>query len=126
VHRLLSTIDGPERATMTEPVEQHWRYDERVAQGFRVERLLTWLGWAVLVLGGAGLALILVLLIAGNIGVDEALAAALGTSLATILSGATAYGAGTAVGLAAARLEINRPTVRVDDPDGHATDPPPT
>jgi hypothetical protein len=42
----------------------------------------------------------------GDLSTEQAISLILGTCLATILSGATAYGSGTNVGLGAERLEI--------------------
>jgi hypothetical protein len=78
--------------------------DERVEHGLIVERVLTRLGWLVLMLGVIGLGTIALQWLWGDLTAEKALAAAGGTALATILSGAAAYGSGTNIGLSAARL----------------------
>lgn len=78
--------------------------DDRVEHALMVERVLTRLGWLVLMLGVIGLGAITLEWLSGNLTTEKALAAAGGTALATILSGATAYGSGTNIGLGAARL----------------------
>jgi hypothetical protein len=62
------------------------------------------LGWLVLMLGVIGLGAIALQWLLGDLTAERALAAAGGTTLATILSGAAAYGSGTNIGLSAARL----------------------
>ena len=42
----------------------------------------------------------------GELNLDQAVSLILGTALATVLSGATAYGSGVNVGLGAERLEL--------------------
>ena len=91
--------------------------DARIAHAFLVERILTTLGWFVLVIGFVALVLIAWQLSTGELDLEQAAARALGTALATVLSGATAYGSGTGIGLAAARLDLSRP----DGPSGAAT-----
>ena len=78
--------------------------DERVEHALMVERVLTRLGWLVLMLGLVGLGAITLEWLSGGLTTEKALAAAGGTALAAILSGATAYGSGTNIGLGAARL----------------------
>jgi hypothetical protein len=77
---------------------------EMVSHARAVSQLLTRLGWAVLVIGVLAVVGTLVELALGDISLERALGLMLGTSLAGILSGATAYGAGTNVGLSAERL----------------------
>jgi hypothetical protein len=81
-----------------------WEIDERVEHALMVERVLTRLGWLVLMLGVIGLGAIASQWLLGDLTAEKALAAAGGTTLATILSGAAAYGSGTNIGLSAARL----------------------
>lgn len=79
-------------------------YAGRIEHAFAVERILTWLGWLV---AGVGVLAILWQLGAAVLGITDwsrAVYVCLGILAATVLSGATAYGSGTNVGLAAARL----------------------
>ena len=68
--------------------------------------MLQRLGWSVGVLGLAGVAIFAVLWAIGDLDIEQAISLILGTCLATILSGATAYGSGVNVGLGAERLEL--------------------
>ena len=77
---------------------------EKVEHARMVERVLVRLGWLVLVLGLLTVVGTLVELAVGDISVDRALGVILGTALAGILSGVTAYGSGVNVGLSAERL----------------------
>ena len=43
---------------------------------------------------------------AGDLDAEQGLSLVLGTTLATVLSGVTAYGAGVNIGLGAARLQV--------------------
>jgi hypothetical protein len=78
----------------------------KVEHAREVERVLQRLGWAVAVLGAAGVITFTMLWIVGQIGPDQGISLILGTSLATVLSGATAYGSGVNVGLGAERLDL--------------------
>jgi hypothetical protein len=78
----------------------------KVKHAREVEGFLERLGWSVAVLGIIGVALYAVLWGLGDLNTDQAISLILGTCLATILSGATAYGSGTNVGLGAERLEL--------------------
>jgi len=82
---------------------------ERVRRARDVEVVLHRLGWAVLVIGVCALIGIAVLLVTGDLDLEQALAAFLTTVLGSILAGASAYGAGTNVGLGADRLELALP-----------------
>lgn len=82
---------------------------ERVRRARDVEVVLHRLGWAVLVIGVCALVGIAVLLATGDLDLEQALAAFLSTVLGSILAGASAYGAGTNVGLGADRLELALP-----------------
>jgi hypothetical protein len=82
--------------------------DERVAHALLVERVLTRFGWFVLVVGVATIALIVWQFAIGDLELEQALEAAFGAALATVLSGAVAYGSGTNVGLGAARLALSQ------------------
>jgi hypothetical protein len=78
----------------------------KVEHALAVERVLRWVGWSVAALGIIGVIGFVVLWIVGELDVDQAISLILGTALATILSGATAYGSGVNVGLGAVRLEL--------------------
>jgi hypothetical protein len=78
----------------------------KVAHAREVERYLQWLGWSVAVLGVLGLASFSALWVTGQLSLLEGVSFILGTALAAILSGATAYGSGVNVGLGAERLEL--------------------
>ena len=79
---------------------------DRVARAHRVERILLTLGWIVAAVGLVGAAVFAGFWIAGDLNAEQAVSLILGTTLATILSGATAYGAGVNVGLGADRLSL--------------------
>ena len=64
------------------------------------------LGWFVAAVGLVGAAVFAGFWIAGDLNAEQAVSLILGTTLATILSGATAYGAGVNVGLGADRLSL--------------------
>ncbi len=87
-------------------MEREARISAKVKHAREVERLLLRLGWAVAVLGVAGVVIFTVLWIIGEIGTEQGISLILGTSLATVLSGATAYGSGVNVGLGAERLDL--------------------
>ncbi len=78
----------------------------KVEHAREVERMLQWLGWSVAVLGLAGVAVFTVLWAVGDLSVEQGVSLILGTCLATILAGATAYGSGVNVGLGAERLDL--------------------
>ena len=77
----------------------------RIARARAVARLMRRLGWVSLAVGVVALVGIVVLLAAGEMSVDEALLAATGTSLVTMVSGAATYGSGMNLTLSASRLE---------------------
>jgi hypothetical protein len=87
-------------------MEPQARIAAKVEHAREVEGFLVRLGWAVAALGLLGVVVYAVLWGLGDLGTDQAISLILGTCLATILSGATAYGSGTNVGLGAERLEI--------------------
>jgi Na+/phosphate symporter len=92
---------------------------EKVARARGVERALMFVGWIVLVIGVAGMAVTVALWIAGQIDLDQAVAMLLGTILGSVLSGATAYGSGVNVGLGAERLALAlRAAAPASDSDG--------
>ena len=78
----------------------------KVEHARQVERVLLWLGWSVAVLGIGGVVAFSALWATGDLNAEQAVGAILGTALAAILSGASAYGSGTNVGLGAERLEL--------------------
>jgi hypothetical protein len=87
-------------------MERQDRISVKVEHALAVERVLRWVGWSVAALGIIGVVGFVILWIVGELDVDQAVSLILGTALATILSGATAYGSGVNVGLGAVRLEI--------------------
>ncbi len=78
----------------------------KVAHAREVERYLQWLGWSVAALGCLGLVAFTALTVDGTLSTLEGISFILGTALAAILSGATAYGSGVNVGLGAERLDL--------------------
>lgn len=78
----------------------------KVGHARRVETFLLRLGWLVAVVGFAGMVTFTVLWITGDLNAEQGLSLVLGTTLATALSGATAYAAAVNIGLGAERLEI--------------------
>jgi hypothetical protein len=87
-------------------MDRHDRISAKVAHARTVENVLLWLGWSVAVLGVIGVAVFAALWAVGELSLDQGISLILGTALATILSGATAYGSGVNVGLGAERLEL--------------------
>ena len=87
-------------------MEPQERITAKVEHAREVEGTLRRLGWSVAVLGLAGVAVFAVLWGLGDLDIEQAISLILGTCLATTLSGATAYGSGTNIGLGAERLEI--------------------
>jgi hypothetical protein len=82
------------------------RISAKVGHARQVGGTLQWIGWSVGVLGVAGVVAFVALWAVGELDVDQGISLILGTALATILSGATAYGSGVSVGLGAERLEL--------------------
>jgi len=80
--------------------------DERLADAHRIERLLRGLGWFVAAIGVVGMGVFVGFWIAGELNAEQAISLVLGTMLATVLSGASAYGSGVNIGLGAARLRL--------------------
>lgn len=78
----------------------------RLDHARRIERLLQRLGWFVVAVGVVGTGVFVGFWIAGELNAEQAVSLLLGTMLATVLSGATAYGSGVNIGLGAARLEL--------------------
>jgi predicted anti-sigma-YlaC factor YlaD len=79
---------------------------EQVQQARKVGRVLRWLGWSLICLGVVGIGAFSVLWAIGDVDAEQALGLILGTALASILSGAAAYGSGVNVGLGAERLNL--------------------
>jgi hypothetical protein len=87
-------------------MEREARITAKVEHARGVERILQLLGWSVAVLGLAGVIVFTILWTLGDLNAEQGISLILGTSLATVLSGATAYGSGVNVGLGAERLEL--------------------
>ena len=78
----------------------------KIEHARQVEKALLWLGWLVGVLGAVGMAVFTVFWVAGDLTAEQGLSLVLGTTLATVLSGAGVYGAGVNIGLGAERLRL--------------------
>jgi hypothetical protein len=78
----------------------------KVEHARQVEKVLLWLGWLVALVGATGMAVYAALWAAGDLSAEQGVSLVLGTTLATALSGATAYGAGVNIGLGAERLQL--------------------
>ncbi|HXP19135.1 MAG TPA: hypothetical protein VN840_05760 [Streptosporangiaceae bacterium] len=87
-------------------MEDQGRIAAKVTHARQVERVLLWLGWSVAALGVAGIVAFSALWAVGDLDVEQAVGAILGTALAAILSGASAYGSGVNLGLGAERLDL--------------------
>jgi hypothetical protein len=87
-------------------MERQDRISAKVAHARQVGGFLQWTGWSVGALGVAGVVVFIALWVVGELDIDQGISLILGTALATILSGATAYGSGVNVGLGAERLEL--------------------
>jgi hypothetical protein len=87
-------------------MESQDRISAEVAHARQVGGVLQWTGWSVGVLGVVGVVVFVALWVVGELDIDQGISLILGTALATILSGATAYGSGVNVGLGAERLEL--------------------
>ena len=85
----------------------------KVEHARKVGHVLQWLGWSVICLGVVGIAAFSVLWAIGEVDAEQALGLILGTALASILSGAAAYGSGVNLGLGADRLSL---AISADDP----------
>jgi hypothetical protein len=72
----------------------------------QVARVLYWLGRLVAAVGAAGMAVFTAFWAAGDLSAEQGVSLVLGTTLATVLSGAAAYGAGVNIGLGAERLQL--------------------
>ena len=78
----------------------------RLDHARRIELVLQRLGWFVAAIGVVGIGVFIGFWIAGELSAEQAVSLVVGTMLATVLSGASAYGAGVNIGLGAARLEL--------------------
>jgi len=78
----------------------------KVEYARQVEKVLHWLGRLVAAVGVAGMAVFTAFWAAGDLNAEQGVSLVLGTTLATVLSGATAYGAGVNIGLGAERLHL--------------------
>jgi len=87
-------------------MEGQARITAKVEHARAVEQVLQWLGWSVAALGALGVVAFSLLWGLGELNLDQAVSLILGTALATVLSGATAYGSGVNVGLGAERLDL--------------------
>jgi len=90
----------------------------QVEHARKVGHVLQWLGWSVICLGVVGIAAFAVLWAIGDVDTEQAVGLIVGTSLASILSGAAAYGSGVNLGLGAERLSLAASPV--DDPPRNA------
>ena len=78
----------------------------KVEHARQVEKVLYWLGWLVAAVGAAGAVVFTAFWAAGDLSAEQGVSLVLGTTLATVLSGATAYGAGVNIMLGAERLQL--------------------
>jgi len=78
----------------------------KIEHGRQVEKTLQRLGWLVGAVGATGMAVYTAFWAAGDLSAEQGVSLVLGTTLATVLSGATAYGAGVNIGLGAERLQL--------------------
>jgi hypothetical protein len=78
----------------------------RIERARQVEKVLYWVGWLVAAVGVAGMAVFTGFWVAGHLDAEQGVTLVLGTTLATVLSGVTAYGAGVNIGLGAERLRL--------------------
>jgi hypothetical protein len=83
----------------------------QIERAGQVERVLLWIGWLVAAVGVAGMVVFAAFWVAGDLDAEQGVSLVLGTTLATVLSGASAYGAGVNIGLGAARLQLAARTV---------------
>jgi hypothetical protein len=71
-----------------------------------VKQVLLWIGWLVAALGVVGMAVFTAFWVVGELSAEQGVSLVLGTTLATVLSGVTAYGIGVNLELGAARLQL--------------------
>ena len=100
-------------------METNEEMSERIDHAERVQGVLQAFGWIVTAVGVAGALVFIGFWIVGYLNAEQAVSLILGTTLATILSGASVYGAGVNVGLGAARLALQLEAAR---PSGPAVD----
>jgi hypothetical protein len=79
---------------------------DRITHAFQVERVLTRLGWVVLGIGAVSLAGIAALWLDAQVTLTTAMGAAAATLVGTVLAGASAYGSGTKIGIAASQFAL--------------------
>jgi hypothetical protein len=96
---------------------------DRIDHAHGVARFLQALGWIVAFVGLIGALVFAGFWIAGDLSVEQAVSLILGTTLATVMAEASAYGAGVNVGLGADRLSVSiagsdRPPVTPGQSDG--------
>ncbi len=87
-----------------------------VERARQVAKVLRWLGWLVAAVGAAGVAVYTTFWASGDLSVEQGVSLVLGTALATILSGTTAYGAGVNIGLGAERLQLAASAAGISPP----------
>ena len=78
----------------------------KIEHARQVEKVLRWLGWLVAAVGAAGMAVFTAFWAGGDLNAEQGVSLVLGTTLATVLSGVAAYGAGVNIGLGAERLQL--------------------
>jgi hypothetical protein len=88
----------------------------KVEHARQVETTLQWIGWLVAVVGVVGMAVFSAFWAVGDLSDEQGVSLVLGTTLATVLSGASAYGAGVNVGLGAERLRLQAETAGIIRP----------
>lgn len=101
---------------------------DRLDHARRIELILQRLGWFVTALGVVGTGVFIGFWVADELSPEQAVSLLLGTILATVLSGASAYGAGVNIGLGAARLDLAARAVTEPAPnleDSSSRRPPP-
>jgi len=80
--------------------------DQRIVHAHRTARILRRLGWSVSAIGVLGIATFLGLWMSGHLDPEQAASLIIGTLLASVLSGVSAYGAGVNIALSADRLAV--------------------
>jgi hypothetical protein len=78
----------------------------KIERACQVEQVLLWIGWLVAALVVVGMAVFTAFWVAGDLDAEQGVSLVLGTTLASVLSGVTAYGAGVSIGLGVARLQV--------------------
>jgi hypothetical protein len=95
----------------------------KVEHARQVETALQWVGWIVCLLGLAGMAVFGAFWAAGDLTAEQGVSLVLGTTLATVLSGASAYGAAVNVGLGAERLRLQAEAAGIIPPPQGPSEP---